>query len=58
MGKFVLREKSYAFAIRIVKLNQYLCDKKKEYVLSRQFTALRHRNWCANSRSGVWTIES
>lgn len=38
MGKFVLREKSYAFAIRIVKLNQYLylCDQKKEYILSKQ----------------------
>jgi len=36
MGKFVLREKSYAFAIGIVRLNQYLCDEKKEYVLSRQ----------------------
>jgi four helix bundle protein len=36
MGKFVLREKSYAFAIRIVRLNQYLCDEKREYTLSRQ----------------------
>ena len=36
MGKFILREKSYAFAIRIVRLNQYLCDKKKEFILSKQ----------------------
>lgn len=36
MGKFILREKSYAFAIRIVRLNQFLCEKKKEYVLSKQ----------------------
>ena len=36
MGKFVLREKSYAFAIRIVRLNQYLCDERREYTLSRQ----------------------
>lgn len=36
MGKFVLREKSYAFAIRVVRLNQYLCEEKREYTLSRQ----------------------
>ena len=28
--------KSKEFAIRIVKLYQYLCDEKKEYVLSKQ----------------------
>ncbi len=32
----ILREKSYAFALRIVKLYQYLCDDKKEFVLSKQ----------------------
>lgn len=32
----VLREKSYKFALRIVKLNKYLCDEKNEYVLSKQ----------------------
>lgn len=35
-NKFVLREKSYAFAIRVVRLNQFLCNEKKEYVLSKQ----------------------
>ena len=35
-GKFILRDKSYAFAIRIVKLNQFLCSEKKEFVLSKQ----------------------
>jgi len=29
----VLEDKSYKFAIRIVKLNQYLANEKKEYVL-------------------------
>jgi four helix bundle protein len=29
-------QKAYAFAIRIVKLYQHLCEKKKEYVLSKQ----------------------
>ena len=28
-------EKSYAFALRIVKLYRYLCDEKHEYVLSK-----------------------
>jgi len=32
----VIREKSYAFALRIVKLYQFLINEKKEFVLSRQ----------------------
>lgn len=32
----VLKNKSYDFAIRIVKLNQYLIKEKKEFVLSKQ----------------------
>ena len=36
MGESVLREKSYAFAIRIVEMNRFLCVQKKEYVLSKQ----------------------
>ena len=31
-----LKDKSYAFAVRIVKMYKYLCDKKHEYVLSKQ----------------------
>lgn len=36
MGKFVLREKSYAFAIRIVNLHKFLCEERRKYVLSKQ----------------------
>lgn len=32
----ILHEKSLKFAVRIVKFYQYLCDEKKEYVLSKQ----------------------
>ncbi len=32
----VIKNKSYNFAVRIVKVYQYLCDNKKEYVLSKQ----------------------
>lgn len=32
----VIREKSYAFALRIVKAYKYLAEEKKEYVLSKQ----------------------
>ena len=32
----VVQTKSYAFALRIVKLYKYLCDEKKEYTLSKQ----------------------
>ena len=35
--KSVLRQKSYAFALRIIKLSQYLAD-KKEYVINKQIT--------------------
>lgn len=36
MSESILREKSYAFALRIVKLSQYLVDEKREFVLSRK----------------------
>ena len=36
MGKSVLRDKSYLFAIRIVKLSRILQTEMKEYVLSKQ----------------------
>lgn len=32
----VIREKSFGFALRIVKLYKYLCEEKKEVLLSKQ----------------------
>ncbi len=32
----VIQQKSYAFAVRIVKVYQYLCDEKREFTLSKQ----------------------
>ena len=32
----VVVDKSKAFAVRVVRLYQFLCDEKKEYVLSKQ----------------------
>ena len=32
----VIQIKSYAFAVRIVKVYKFLCDEKKEFVLSKQ----------------------
>ena len=32
----VIKDKSFAFALRIVKMYQYLADEKREYVLSKQ----------------------
>lgn len=32
----IILEKSYAFALRIVKLSQFLVSEKKEFVMSRQ----------------------
>jgi four helix bundle protein len=36
MAKSIVAEKSYRFAIRIVKLYKWLSEEKKEYVLSKQ----------------------
>ena len=37
MAKYnILQEKTFAFAIRIVNLYKYLCEEKKEFVLSKQ----------------------
>lgn len=32
----IVQIKSYAFAVRIVKVYQFLCEQKKEFVLSKQ----------------------
>jgi four helix bundle protein len=32
----IIQEKSFAFAVRLVKLYKYLCDEKRELVLSKQ----------------------
>ncbi len=36
MKENILKEKSYRFALRIVKLYQYLANEKKEFVVSKQ----------------------
>lgn len=36
MRESILRDKSYAFAVRIVELNRFLCKTHNEYVLSKQ----------------------
>jgi four helix bundle protein len=36
MKNNVIMDKSYAFALRIIKLYKYLINEKKEYVLSKQ----------------------
>ena len=36
MKKSIIEKKSYAFALRIIKLYTYLTNKKKEYILSKQ----------------------
>ena len=36
MKDSVIAEKTVDFAVRIVKFYKYLCDEKKEYVLSKQ----------------------
>lgn len=36
MKENVVKNKSFAFAMRIVKVYQFLCEQKKEFVLSKQ----------------------
>ena len=36
MKETALQMKSKAFAIRIIRMYQYLCEEKKEYILSKQ----------------------
>ena len=36
MGDSILKNKSKAFALRVIRLYKYLCDEKKEYILSKQ----------------------
>ena len=36
MRKNIVKDKSFAFAIRVVKTYQFLCNSKNEYILSKQ----------------------
>jgi len=36
MRENIVKNKSFAFAIRVVELYQFLCAEKKEFVLSKQ----------------------
>jgi len=36
LKKNIVKEKSFAFALRIIKLHRFLQDEKREYVLSKQ----------------------
>ncbi len=36
MKENIIKNKSFAFALRIVKAYQFLCEQKKEYILSKQ----------------------
>jgi len=36
MRESVVRDKSFAFALRVVKVNQFLQNQKREYVMSKQ----------------------
>ncbi len=36
MKENVVKNKSFTFALRIVKMYQFLCEQKKEFILSKQ----------------------
>lgn len=35
-GKGIIKEKSFSFAVRIVRLYKYLTETRKEFILSKQ----------------------
>ena len=45
MENNIILEKSFAFALRIVKLYRYLVEEKKEYILSKELLGRRHEYW-------------
>ncbi len=48
MKNNVVKEKTFVFALRIVKFLQYLNQDKHEYVLSKQLLLVRELElWCA-----------
>ena len=57
MKENVILDKTFDFSVRIVKLYQYLCSEKKEYVMSKQLlrcgTSIgANANEAANGQSG------
>lgn len=36
MKENVIKDKSFSFALRIIKMYRFLCENKKEFVLSKQ----------------------
>ncbi len=36
MKQSILKDKSKAFALRVIRLYKYLCEERKEYILSKQ----------------------
>ena len=36
MRENIIKDKTFGFAVRIVNLNHYLVEKKKEYIISKQ----------------------
>ena len=36
MKHSILKDKSKEFALRVIRLYKYLCEEKKEYILSKQ----------------------
>jgi len=53
MKENIIQKKSYAFALRIVQLYQYLVHTKKEFVLSKQILRSGTSIW-ANIEEAIW----
>ena len=57
MATSILKEKSYLFAIGVVKLNQHSCHEKNEYVLSKKLLRSGTANWSVDQRGRIRTVK-
>ena len=46
MKENIVKNKSFAFAVGIVRLYQFLCNDKREYILSKQILRSGTSIWC------------
>ena len=53
MGKSVVKDKSFDFAVRIVKLCRYLREEKKEFVLSGSVFGIMSVPFCVKVSSTI-----
>lgn len=54
MRNSILHQKSYAFALRVIKLYSYLTGEKKEYIMSKQILRSGTSIWALIREAEFW----